>query len=68
MKKLSIEIPGREHSWSFVFEGDARYLDDWRSDGLQVDEVLNLIPAWLPCWLIRPWCWAQSFVCGDWWG
>jgi len=35
-------------------------LADWRADGLDVDEVLDVIPAWLPAFLIRPWCWIED--------
>ena len=41
MKKLmSITVHGNEKDWSFQFEGDDEFLDDWRDDGLEVDEVL----------------------------
>lgn len=45
-KKLSIEVKGNCKTWSFSFYGDTKYLDEWREDGLKIDEVVNTIPVW----------------------
>jgi hypothetical protein len=57
---LTLKVRGRHSEWSFAIEGDERMLADWRADGLDVDEVTNVIPAWLPAVLIRPWCWVED--------
>ena len=45
-RTFSIEVQGREHTWSFPFEADSRYLQDWLDDGLDVALVANTIPVW----------------------
>jgi hypothetical protein len=48
MKKLlCIDVRGKQHEWSFNFYGDPKYLDEWRQDGLKIDEVVNVIPEWV---------------------
>ncbi len=59
-RQLSITVRGREHEWNFHFDGDPKHLEEWRADGLQVDEIYNSIPEWLPSWLMRPWCVIQD--------
>lgn len=59
-KLLIISVKGKDHSWSFEFYADPKYLEDWREDGLEVDEVCNTIPAWLPVWGISLWCGLQD--------
>lgn len=46
-KLLSISIKGKTKNWSFNFYGDSKYLDEWREDGLEIDEVVNTIPEWI---------------------
>lgn len=62
-KQLSIEVRGKEKSWSFTFLGDPKYLDEWRADGLEVFELVNTIPAWVAdqgLWAIKLWCFLQD--------
>jgi hypothetical protein len=45
---LSIEVKGKSgKNYSFNFYGDPKYLDEWREDGLEIDEVINTIPEWI---------------------
>ena len=68
MKKLSIEVRGKERRWSFVFDGDPRYLEEWRADGLEVSEVMNIIPEWvMDVRLLRPWVFSQDVPFGGIW-
>jgi hypothetical protein len=60
MYKYSIEVKGRHHRWSFPIDIDPKYLDDYRGDGLIIDEVVNVIPERLPRWLVDPWCAVQD--------
>ncbi len=64
MKKLmEIEVHGKTCKWGFIFEGDPKYLDDWRADGLVVDEVVNIIPEWVAdIGMVRPWCFVQDLL------
>lgn len=48
MKKLySITVKGKQKEWGFDVWLDPKYLPDWREDGLQIDEVFNIIPVWV---------------------
>ena len=39
-KLLNITVRGETKTWGFQFVGDDKYLDEWRADGLDVDEVV----------------------------
>ena len=54
---LTLFIKGRDKTWSFRVQGTPEHLADWRADGLEVDELINTVPAWAP---FRLWCWAQD--------
>ena len=54
---LTLFVKGTGKTWSFRVTGTPQHLADWREDGLEVDEVVNTIPAWAPC---RLWCWCQD--------
>ena len=64
--KMSVSIRGKQNEWVFTFDGDPKYLDEWRADGLEVYAVENIIPAWLPAWLTGPFCFAQDIIFGNW--
>lgn len=61
-KKLcNITIRGREKTWGFHSMLDTRYLDEYRADGLEIDELVNVIPLWVARYgLVRPWCFLQD--------
>lgn len=59
-KKYSITVKGIKHTWDFNFIGNSDYLKDWHKDGLDIDEVINEIPVWLPWYLIKIWCRIQD--------
>lgn len=44
-KLMSVEVQGKKHKWSFEFYGDPKYLDEWREDGLEINEIVNTIPV-----------------------
>ena len=39
-KLMSITVHGISKDWAFQFVGDDQYLDEWRDDGLEIDEVV----------------------------
>ena len=39
--KFSVHVQGDRKLWSFDFEGDAAYWQDWLDDGLEVYEKLG---------------------------
>ena len=58
---LSIQVKGQNKIWSFNFIGDPKYLEMWREDGLDIDEVINIIPDWVVfCKLTKPWIFFQD--------
>ncbi len=60
-KLLSVTVKGNDKTWSFNFYEDTKYIDEWRKDGLVIDEILNVIPVWVVnMGLTRPWCFMQD--------
>ena len=43
---MSVQLKGKEHTWSFSFYGDPKDIEDWREDGLDVTIIENAIPEW----------------------
>lgn len=59
-KLMAVIVRGERHTWRFRTMADPRYLQEWREDGIEIYEVCNTIPIWVPAWAIRPWCIAQD--------
>lgn len=61
-KKLySLTVRGREKVWLFETYVDPRYVKEWRADGVQIEEICNLIPVWVvDRGLTRIWCFFQD--------
>ncbi|HWR66088.1 MAG TPA: hypothetical protein VN364_08210 [Bellilinea sp.] len=62
-KRYALDIRGKRKEWSFVIMAEPKHVEDWRADGLHVDEVVNIIPQWwvdlgLP---VKLWCAVQDF-------
>ena len=62
MKKLlSLEVKGAEKDWSFSFYADPKYINEWRQDGLEINEICNTIPEWVADMeLVKPWIFFQD--------
>ena len=62
MKRIySITVTGHAHKWSFLFDGDPQYLQEWLDDGLDVALVVNIIPEWVAnLGLVKVWCFLQD--------
>ena len=62
MKRLySLTVRGNQHQWSFETLIDPKYVDEWRRDGLEIDEVCNTIPEWIAgLGLTRIWSFFQD--------
>lgn len=62
-KRLAVTVKGKEKDWCFIFTGDPQYLDEWRADGLEVDEVVNIVPDWVAAiGMTRAWCKMQDII------
>lgn len=61
MKRLySITIHGKHKTWSHLVWANPEHVADWREDGIEVDEVVAVVPEWVnSIGLTRPWCWLQ---------
>lgn len=60
----SVEVRGREHVWLFDAYATPENAQEWRDDGLIVNEIVNRIPKWyvdlgLP---VRAWCFVQDVL------
>ncbi len=62
MKRLfSITVKGKTKEWSFNFEADEKYWNDWTEDDLDVALVQNIIPTWVvDCGMTKAWCFLQD--------
>lgn len=59
-KLLMVRVRGRNHTWAFEFYGDPAHLSDWLGDGLEVVQVVNTVPEWVPAGWTRAWCFLQD--------
>lgn len=59
-QRYSLVVRGNEHAWTFDVDALHSHVEDWRADGLEVNEIVNTIPEWLPAALIRSWCFLQD--------
>lgn len=63
MKKLySLDVRGNRKKWSFQIWADPKHVEDWRGDGLRIEEIVNTIPEW---WVnagfsVHLWCFFQD--------
>jgi hypothetical protein len=57
----SITIRGTQRTWSHLVWAKPEHAEEWRQDGIEVDEVLYIVPDWVQIMgLTRPWCWLQK--------
>jgi hypothetical protein len=59
-KRYSLQVRGHQHEWCFDVDAKPEHVEDWRADGLEVWELVNTVPVWLPASLVRPWCIVQD--------
>ena len=62
MKLYSLTVRGKHREWVFDIWANPKYIEEWRADGLIIDEILNIIPQW---WVtlgfpVRWYCWMQD--------
>jgi hypothetical protein len=56
----SITIQGKHKTWSHLVWANPEHVTDWREDGIEVDEVLYIVPDLIQSMgLTRPWCFLQ---------
>lgn len=60
-RHYSVVVRGNWKTWSFDVSAEPEHVEQWREDGLEVDEVLNTIPVWVAkMGLTRAWCFLQD--------
>ena len=59
MKRYALTVRGSRKTWSFTIDADPAHVEDWRADGLVVDEVIYSIPRWVVD-LGGTWLWCRA--------
>ena len=64
-KKLyCVTVNGKQSTWSIDTYAKPEWVTDWRADGLEVIEPLNVTPSWVPELFgtpgVRAWCFLQD--------
>ena len=44
MSRYSLTVRGKRRRWSFEIAARPEYLEAWRADGLDVDEIVEEVP------------------------
>ena len=64
MKPYSLTIKtdsGKEFSFTTLV--DPQYVEEWRAEGIEINELLYVIPEWVvDAGLTKPYMWLQDFV------
>jgi hypothetical protein len=55
-----VTVRGRQHEWGFPMRGTDNDAAEWRADGFDVSETVNVIPGWVPAPLVGWWCRVQD--------
>lgn len=61
-RKLGLQVRGTSGAeYVFHFHGDPKHIGEWRSEGFEIYEVCNTVPAWAVSFgLTRAWCRVQD--------
>lgn len=60
-KRLLLTLRGKRDDWTFVVYGDSAHLKEWQSDGLEIYELVGILPMWMQGTpLERPWLLMQK--------
>ena len=66
MTKMFITVRGKTKEYDFDFNGDREFLEERRSEGLDVYVIENEIPLWIAeLGLVHEWCWLQDLFCKE---
>ncbi len=65
VRLYQLEVRGQHKTWGWYRWGTPEHAADWRADGLEVNEVLNVIPVWVVrLGLARLWVRLEDFFLG----
>lgn len=60
-RRYGLTVHGKNHTWLIDVEARPEHVEDWRNDGLLIDELVNSIPEWaVALGLTKPWCCVQD--------
>lgn len=61
-KHYCVTVRGAHSTWGFPITAEPEHVEDWRADGLEVDEIVNSIPEWAQrLGLTHTWFMVQDF-------
>lgn len=62
MSKYTVTVRGHRREWVFdIGNAEPQHIEQWRADGLVIDEVVNTIPDWaVTLGLTHLWCVVQD--------
>lgn len=56
-------MKGKTKTYSFDVIGDPKYLDEWRAEDIDINELINTIPKWVvDIGMTKPWCFVQDII------
>lgn len=62
-KRYSLMVRGRTKQWSFDLWAAPEHVEDWREDGLIVDELIATAPQWaFDIGIGRLWMWVDEIL------
>lgn len=62
-RRYSLTVHGEHRTWAFDVEAIPEHVEEWRADGLVVDEVMNVIPQWVvEAGLTRVWVFVEDLL------
>lgn len=64
MSKYTVTVRGHRREWVFdIGNAEPQHIEQWRADGLVIDEVVNTIPDWaVTLGLTNLWCVVQDIL------
>lgn len=59
-RRYGVMVQGKRDKWMFPIDAKPEHAADWKADGLEVIEIAGTVPAWLPHWATRIWCFLED--------
>lgn len=61
-KIMSVTVRGKSGNvYTFNFDGNKKYIEEWRQEGIIIDEICNTIPIWVvKLKLTKQWIFLQD--------
>ena len=59
-KLLHLTVMTKDGRYNFFVLADPKHLEHWKSIGVDIDPICNVISEWIPAWLTKQWAFAQD--------